>query len=127
MVICRTDRVSMGVTNNYGDCQDLDVETVEPHDPSKYKEGSESVPFKVIRETLRIKDSNSATSYRDEPLDIRFTHRGPVVSEALPELRTDKVITLRWAAAETMGPKIGFEELLTARSSKDPPRGHTVT
>ena len=84
------------------------------------------MPFKVIRETLRIKDSNSATSYRDEPLDIRFTHRGPVVSEALPELRTDKVITLRWAAAETMGPKIGFEELLTARSSQGPARGHTV-
>ena len=119
MVIGRTDRFAMGVTNNYGDCQDLYVETVDPHDPSKYKEGSESVPFKVVRETLRIKDSSSATSYRDEPLDIRFTRRGPVVSEVLPELRTDKVVTLRWAAAETMGPKIGLDELLTARSSKD--------
>lgn len=119
MVIGRTDRFAMGVTNNYGDCQDLYVETVDPDDPTKYKEGSESVPFKVVRETLRIKDSSAPSSYREEPLDIRFTHRGPVVSEALPELRTDKVITLRWAAAETMGPQIGIEELLTARSSKD--------
>jgi penicillin G amidase len=119
MVIGRTDRFAMGVTNNYGDCQDLYVETVDPDDPSKYKEGSESVPFKVVRETLRIKDSSAAASYREEPLDIRFTRRGPVVSGALPELRTDKVITLRWAAAETMGPEIGLEEMLTAKSSRD--------
>jgi penicillin G amidase len=119
MVIGRTDRFAMGVTNNYGDCQDLYVETVDPHDPSKYKEGSESLPFKVVRETLRIKDSSAAKSYREEPLDIKFTRRGPVVSEVLSELRTDNVVTLRWAAAETMGPKIGLEELLTARSSKE--------
>lgn len=119
MVIGRTDRFAMGVTNNYGDCQDLYVETVDPHDPSKYKEGSQSLPFKVVRETLRIKDSSAAKSYREEPLDIKFTRRGPVVSEVLPGLRTDNVVTLRWAAAETMGPKIGLEELLTARSSKE--------
>ncbi len=119
MVIGRTDRFAMGVTNNYGDCQDLYVETVDPNDPSKYKEGSESVPFKVVRETLRIKDSSAAGSYREEPLDIRFTHRGPVISGAVPELRTDKVITLRWAAAETMKPDLGLEKLLSARSSKD--------
>jgi len=119
MVIGRTDRFAMGVTNNYGDCQDLYVETVDPNDPSRYKEGSYSVPFNVVRETLRIKDKNAAAGYREEPLDITFTRRGPVVSDVLPGLRTDKVITLRWAAAETMGPKIGLEELLTARSAKD--------
>jgi penicillin amidase len=119
MVIGRTDRFANGVTNNYGDCQDLYVETVDPHDPSKYKEGSESVPFKVVHETLRIKDTSAPGSYREEPLDIRFTHRGPVISGALPELRTDKVITLRWAAAETMEPDLGLEQMLTARTSKD--------
>jgi len=119
MVIGRTDRFSMGVTNNYGDCQDLYVETVDPNDPSKYKEGSESIPFEVARETLRIKDSSAAGSFREDPLEIRFTRRGPVISGALPGLNADKVITLRWAAAESMGPKLGLEELLTARSSQD--------
>jgi penicillin amidase len=119
MVIGRTDRFAVGVTNNYGDCQDLYVETVDPNDPARHKEGSESIPFKKVRETLRIKDGNAAAGYREEPLEIKFTRRGPVVSEVLPGLKTDKVITLRWAAAETMGPRIGIEELLTARSVKE--------
>lgn len=119
MVIGRTDRFAMGVTNNYGDCQDLYVESIDPNDASKYKEGSESVPFTSIRETYRIKDANAASGYREESLDIKFTRRGPVISSVLPGLRTDKVITLRWAAAETMEPKLGLYELLTARSAKE--------
>ncbi len=119
MVIGRTDRWAMGVTNNYGDCQDLYVETVDPNDASQYKEGSKSLPFKTVRETLRIKDSNAATGYREEPLDIKFTRRGPVVSGVLPGLKSDKVITLRWAAAETMEPRIGFVDMLKAKSAMD--------
>ncbi|MCA1962019.1 MAG: penicillin acylase family protein [Desulfomonile sp.] len=119
MVIGRTDRFSMGVTNNYGDCQDLYVETVAPGDPSKYKEGPESFPFEVVRETLKIKDSSAASSFREEPLEIRYTRRGPVISGVLPGVSSEKVITLRWAAAESMGPKLGLEELLTARSARE--------
>jgi penicillin G amidase len=119
MVIGRTDRWTMGVTNNYGDCQDLYVETMDPNDASKYKEGSESLPFESAKEILRIKDSNTATGYREESLDIKFTRRGPVVSGVLPSLRTDKVVTLRWAAAETMEPRIGLVEMLNARSTEE--------
>jgi penicillin amidase len=116
MVIGRTDRVSMGVTNAYGDCQDLYVETLDPKDPGKYVEGDLAQPFQVVRETLRIRDKEAPTGYREERLEIKLTRRGPVVSGVLPGLRTQRVISLRWAASETMTPKIGFEELLTARS-----------
>lgn len=116
MVIGRTNHFAMGVTNAYGDCQDLYVETLDPEDPTKYMEGDQSLPFKVIEETLRIKDENAPGGQRAESVKIRLTKRGPVVSGLLPELRTDKVISLRWAAAETMGPNIGLTELLTAKS-----------
>lgn len=119
MVIGRTSHLAMGVTNAYGDCQDLYVETVDPQDPGRYKEGAVSIPFRVEYETLRIRDKQAPGGYREEKLQLRFTHRGPVVSGILPGLRNDKEITLRWAAAETMEPRVGLEEALTARSLRE--------
>ena len=60
MAIGRTDRVAMGVTNAYGDCQDLYVETVDPRDPGRYLEGQVSLPFQTITEKLKIKDKSAA-------------------------------------------------------------------
>jgi penicillin G amidase len=119
MVVGRTDRFAVGVTNAYGDCQDLYIETVDPNNPNNYLEGQASIPFKVIRETLRIKDKEAPEGFKEEQLDIKLTKRGPVVSGVLPGLTTDKVITLRWAATETMGPRLGLLELMTAKSSRD--------
>ncbi|MBM3301571.1 MAG: penicillin acylase family protein, partial [Deltaproteobacteria bacterium] len=93
--------------------------TLDPSDSGKYMEGGASVPFRVIQETLRIKDSEASGGYREEKLEIKFTRRGPVVSGVLAGLKTQKVITLRWAAAETMSPKMGFHELLAARSASE--------
>ncbi|MEW6533106.1 MAG: penicillin acylase family protein [Thermodesulfobacteriota bacterium] len=116
MAIGRTDHIALGVTNAYGDCQDLYVETLDPKDPNKYMEGAASQPFEVVKEKLRIKDKAAPSGYREEEFSIRFTKRGPVVSGVLPGLRTNKVITLRWAANESMEPKIRLMDLLSARS-----------
>ncbi|MEW6347839.1 MAG: penicillin acylase family protein [Thermodesulfobacteriota bacterium] len=119
MVIGRTDRVAMGVTNAYGDCQDLYVETVDPRDPGKYLEGDASRPFEVITERFRIKDKSAPEGYRHETSQIRLTRRGPVVSGILPGVGSDKVITLRWAAAETMQPSLGLDKVLISRSARE--------
>lgn len=119
MIIGRTDHVALGVTNAYGDCQDLYVETLDPKDTGRYLEGTDSLPFKVIEEKLRIKDKDAPGGFREETLKIRLTKRGPVVSDALPGLRTNNVITLRWAAAESMGPKLGLKDVLKARSGDE--------
>jgi len=44
-----------GVTNAYGDAQDLYVETIDPQNPDRYLEGDRSLPFEVIIEKLSIK------------------------------------------------------------------------
>ncbi|MEJ2717844.1 MAG: penicillin acylase family protein [Deltaproteobacteria bacterium] len=119
MVIGRTDRVAMGVTNAYGDCQDLFVESLDPSDSGRYLEGDTSVPFTVIKETMKIRDKNAPGGLRAEEVEIKLTRRGPVVSGVLPGLNTSKVISLRWAASETMAPSMGLQELLTARSAEE--------
>ena len=119
IVVGRNENVAFGVTNAYGDSQDLYVETVDPANPDNYLEGEQSYPFDVITETLRFKDKDAPQGYSEKEIKIRLTHRGPVISGLMPELVTDKVISLRWAPYETMGPSLGLDRVMTARSTDD--------
>jgi len=119
MLVFRSDHVSVGVTNSYGDAQDLYVETVDPQNPDHYLEGDTSIPFTVLEEKLSIKDKKASNGIRQETIQIRLTHRGPIVSDVFPKLQTSKVLTLRWAPFETMQPRIGLDRLMFAQSIED--------
>jgi penicillin amidase len=119
MVIGRTDHIAYGVTNAYGDSQDLYIETVDPDNPDNYREGSASIPFEVIEETIKIKDKSASNGYRKETVKIRLTRRGPVISGVIPGLKTEKVITVRWSSFEAQAPSIGFEKLLVCRTVEE--------
>ena len=119
IIIGRNEDVAFGVTNAYGDIQDLYVETVDPRNPDHYLEGETSIPFGRRTETIKIKDKKAPGDMREEILEIRFTHRGPVVSSVLPGLETDKVLTMRWSVAETMGPALGLDRFLDAKTARD--------
>ena len=122
IAVGRTGYVSMGTTNAYGDAQDLYVETLDPKDPEKYVEGDKSLPFQIIEETLVIKDKKAPQGYREEKVRIRLTARGPVISGVLRNLKTDKVLTLRFAPFESMDPCIGLHLILTAKSIEEASR-----
>ena len=79
--MARTDRIAYGVTNSYGDVTDLYVEREDPANRDHYLEGSRSIPFEVIQETVRVRERASGSGYRDVPLRIRLTRRGPVISD----------------------------------------------
>jgi penicillin amidase len=119
MVVGRTSHFAIGVTNAYGDAQDLFVETLDPRDPDRYMEGEKSLPFKIAEEKLKIKDKEAPGGIREEKIKIRFTRRGPVVSGVLSRLKTKKVMTLRWAPFENMGPTLGIKEVMFARSVEE--------
>ncbi|MCF8168722.1 MAG: penicillin acylase family protein [Rhodoferax sp.] len=115
IMVGRTKHVAFGVTNAYGDVQDLYIETVDPQNPANYLHAGQSVPFGVIKETLRIKDKTAPGGMREQALTLRTTLRGPVISdhEGLGP-KGDKVLVLRSTDAEVLGPQIGVEHLLTA-------------
>lgn len=116
MVIFRNAHVAVGITNAYGDTQDLYVETIDPQDPDHYLEGDQSIPFKVVEETLTIKDKEAAGGFREQQIKIRFTKRGPVISGIFSNFKTDKVLSLRWSLVENMGIKMGLAEMMHATS-----------
>jgi penicillin amidase len=116
MPIGRTNHCAFGVTNAYGDTQDLYVETIDPNTPGNYLEGDKSIPFELIEEKLKIKDRKAPGGFREEKIKIRLTRRGPVISGIMPGLKTDKVISMRWSSFEAMAPSLGLERLIECRT-----------
>ena len=112
----RNEHIAFGVTNAYADAIDLYVETLDPQNPNHYLEGEVSLPFRVITERLRIKDSDAESGFREEVLEIRFTNRGPVITDHDPDAGHGAVLSMRWAAAEFMGDELGVDALMRATS-----------
>jgi penicillin G amidase len=119
MAIGRTNNVALAMTNNYGDMQDLYIETVDPKNKSNYLEGKKSIPFITYNESLKIKDKEAVDGFRTEEITIRATSRGPIVTGTLPSLRTEKLVSFRFAPVESMTSDIGLVDILTAKSSED--------
>jgi penicillin amidase len=119
MPIFRSDALAAGITNAYADVQDLYVETLDPDDADRYLEGQNSIPFEKIEETLRYKDDEAADGFSEEKLTIRLTRRGPVISDVFSRLETERVLSLRWASAESMVSSSDFTRAMLARSADD--------
>lgn len=119
LIIGRNQYIANGITNAYLDQQDLFIEQVDPNNPNNYLEGEQSIPFEVIEETLYIKDGEAEGGKRSEKVTIKLTKRGPIVSDVIPGLQTQRVLSLRWAAYENMKSELGLNHLLKAKSIKE--------
>ena len=119
IMVGRSAEVAFGVTNGYGDSQDLFIEQVAPGKPDHYLDGDEARPFETVVETIRVKDSSAPGGFREEKLTIRRTLRGPIVSGPGLGKEGDKLLSLRTATAEIPGGDLGFDRLLTAKSAAD--------
>ena len=119
VVLGRNADVAFGVTNAYGDSQDLYVEQGVPGKPGYYWHGKQERAFGVIDETIRVKDKNAPGGYRDEPFRILTTVHGPVISRGKEfDYSGGKFLALRMASAELPGGGLGFDQLLTAQSAE---------
>ncbi|MFH1034996.1 MAG: penicillin acylase family protein [Pseudomonadota bacterium] len=119
MAIGRTSHVAISITNNYGDMLDLYLERPDPADPGRYLEGEESLPFNVRRETLRFKDKQAPSGFREETLSVRSTRRGPLVNGLVPGLEAGRLVSLRWAPAERLAHDLGLLGVLSAGSARE--------
>ena len=115
ILVGRTRHVAFGVTNAYGDVQDLYVETIDPADAGRYLDAGRGVPFEVVTESIRVKDKSVAGGFREHALKLRYTKRGPVISDH-PGMGPagNKLLVLRSTDAEVLAPITGIEGLLTA-------------
>jgi penicillin amidase len=108
LIAGRNEYVSFGVTNAYGDSQDLFIEETAG---DFYIQGAAKIPFKKRKETIVVKDTTNVE------IEIRHTQRGPVISDfPVFNVLTDDVVSLRWSLAETKSNSIGLERLLETKN-----------
>lgn len=120
IMVGRTQHIAMGVTNAYGDSQDLYIEQVADGNPERYKNGNDELEFDIKTVPLLIKDSSAENGLRKEILTIRSTVRGPVISDhKVFGLESNTPFVLRTAAAEVTGNSIGLHKLLTAKTVQE--------
>ncbi|MCC5812398.1 MAG: penicillin acylase family protein [Ectothiorhodospiraceae bacterium] len=100
LVVGRNRHVAFGVTNSYGDMQDVYIEHLDPDDPGAYLEGGRSTPLRTRTETIRVRDAEAPGGFREEQLVVRETRRGPVISDNRRGRAGERVLSLRWAAAD---------------------------
>lgn len=115
VLIGRTEHVAFGVTNAYGDTQDLYIERPDPDDADRYLDGGESLPFGWRDEVIRIRDRSRADGYREEHLRVRSTRRGPVITDHALGTAVGGMLSLRSVAAAAPGTQLGLRDMLHAR------------
>ncbi len=119
ILVGRNAQVAFGVTNGYGDSQDLFIEQLAPGQPDHYMDGDTARPFERTVERIRVKDSKAEGGFREEELVVRRTVRGPVVSDKPLGEQGDKLLSLRMMSAELPAGGIGIDQLLTAKDAAD--------
>ena len=93
IVICgHNDSIAWGMTNTYVDNVDFYLEKINPEDSNQYLYMNEWKQFKVRKEVIKTSEGKT---YEKE---IRFSHRGPVISD-FKGIKND-VVTMHWMGDE---------------------------
>ena len=89
VVAGHNDRIAWGLTNVMNDDVDFYLEKMNPSNPNEYEFNGAWRPLEVRKEIIKIRKGEAVER------DLRFTHRGPIISElkGIP----DRTISMRWA------------------------------
>jgi len=99
LLLGRNQHVGWASTNTFADVQDIYLEKLDPNDPSRYLTENGSEPFRVEKETIRVRKGNK---YEDFVFDLRYTRHGPILNDsAIGGLPADAApIALKTAAVQ---------------------------
>lgn len=106
----QNDDVCWSFTNVMADTQDLFVERIEG---DRYLFEDEWRPLEILREEIAVKGRDAP-----ERLDVRLTHHGPIVNEALGADDAEP-LALRWSALDEPTSFKGMFELHGVRTGKE--------
>ncbi|MDD9304089.1 MAG: penicillin acylase family protein [Desulfobacter sp.] len=92
-VICgHNEDIAWGMTNVMVDDMDFYQERINPDNPDQYEFNKEFKNFTIKKEIIKIKGDKQVTQ------EIRFTHRGPVISKF--KKIEDQTISMKWLGNE---------------------------
>jgi penicillin amidase len=95
VVMGHNGRIAWGISNMCADVQDFYLERLDdPVRPSRYLFRGEWKDLATVEESIPVKGAPPAS------LKVLSTHHGPVLSDALKELKPPEVVALRWTALD---------------------------
>ena len=115
LILGRNRRVAWGMTTAMIDTQDLFVERVHPHDPTRYEVDGAWVEGEVVREEIRVRGRR-----RPAVEEFLVTRHGPVVVD--PEPGGEEALALAWSAHEQGETSRALLDLETAESVEEADR-----
>lgn len=101
--------IAWGMTNVMLDAVDFYAETINPENPNQYKFNGQWKDMEIRREKIVVKDEKEPTIS-----EIRFTHRGPVVSE-MKNIK-DQTLSIHWTGNDFSNELDGVFKLNRARN-----------
>jgi penicillin amidase len=93
IVAGHNQKIAWGMTNLMVDDIDLFAETINPDNPGQYLFNGEWREMKIKKEIIGIKGG------RHDTLELKFTHRGPVIS-GLKDVK-DLALSMRWSGYDS--------------------------
>jgi len=107
LIIAGTNgHVAWGYTNAYVDLTDLVSLELNPDNPEQYKTPDGWERFTHLKETIKVKNTDSQT------IDVRHTRWGPVTSRTL----LGKPVALKWTALDPTAVDLGLIHLHQAKT-----------
>lgn len=105
IMVGRNENVAFGITNGYGDSQDLFIENEVSE--SQYLSQGEPTDYQVRTEIIEVKEGKPVK------IKVRSTNNGPVISDfPVFNIRTEDVVSLRWTQAHSQSTSLGVEQFL---------------
>ncbi|MFH0735123.1 MAG: penicillin acylase family protein [bacterium] len=108
VVIGKNDKISWTVTNVMADDADFYIEQLDSSKSNYLLDGNWK-KLNIIKDTVYVKDGNT------EILEIKQTHRGPIISDIHPfnviypnKYRKNPVLSMRWTALDYSNELLSF-------------------
>ncbi|MBW1713085.1 MAG: penicillin acylase family protein, partial [Deltaproteobacteria bacterium] len=113
-LIGHTPRHAWGLTNVMADDADFFIERLNPKNPDQYLAGSEWLPLKKVKRTIKVKGG--------QPLEqvFRLTRNGLIINDLkTPVPLRGRVLAMRWVAQDHTGEMAAYYQLAKARNLEE--------
>ncbi len=115
VVVGKNQNISWGITNIMLDDADFYVEKVDSTQ-KKYLFKNEWKNLRIEKDTIKVKNKKDVT------IEIKFTHRGPIISDVhpfsilYPQNKNSATISMRWLGADFSDELFAFFSIDKARN-----------
>ncbi len=94
VILGHNARIAWGVTNTGPDTQDLFIEKPNPQNPNEFEYKGKFEPAQLREEIIKVAGGEPVT------LTVRITRHGPILNDAMTDLKDRPPLALQWAALQ---------------------------